>query len=261
MKNGAPKTIESRAVQARPNRKPARTCRQSRSWAGRRIAAATFATSSPGPGAASTWVSASGSPPRAVPTASSRHVTATTCAKNQVVPSWAAYQNTVPNPKNSVVAARIARDTRSRPRAHQARPTAIAPSPTDTSRMSVVTPQSATNGISTTQKQMVLALGRGGIDVLEVPVAQQARSVDRPGDLGPAVEEGRGLPGEMVVEAGRAGEPVGRGGDPDESGADQDRRERIEPAPAGQVARGGVRSVRHPVLPSPPLIAQEADLG
>ena len=73
-------------------------------------------------------------------------MSAQTWAKNQVVPSWAAYQATVPNPKNTVVARRIRRETASRPSAHQASPTLIAPSTTETARMSVASPQIATNG-------------------------------------------------------------------------------------------------------------------
>ena len=48
-----------------------------------------------------------------------------------------------------MVARRIRRETGSPPSAHQARPTATAPSPTETARMSVSSPQIATNGSST----------------------------------------------------------------------------------------------------------------
>ena len=60
-----------------------------------------------------------------------------------------AYQNTVPKAKKTVVATRIERETGSRPRAHQARPTATAPSATETSRSLVAMPQRATNGMRT----------------------------------------------------------------------------------------------------------------
>ena len=75
--------------------------------------------------------------------------TATTWAKNQVVPSWAAYQRTVPNAKKIVVAIRIRRETGSRPSAHHAIPTSTAPVRAETARMSVPMPQMATNGTST----------------------------------------------------------------------------------------------------------------
>ena len=129
MKNGAPKTTGQAGGAGEPEQQPGEQLppveqverppqrRDERSAAAAR-----------GDGAVSTSSSASGSAPSATPTASSRNVTATTWAKNQVVPSWAAYQNTVPKPKKTVVASRTRRETGSRPSAHQASPTSIAPS-------------------------------------------------------------------------------------------------------------------------------------
>ena len=82
-------------------------------------------------------------------------VRATTWAKNQVVPSPAAYQKTVPKPKKIVTASRTGRPTDRPPSSHQQRPTSIAPITTETTRSSVARPQIATTGIRTTA-------GRGG---------------------------------------------------------------------------------------------------
>ena len=67
-----------------------------------------------------------GSAPIASPQASIVRPTATMWAWYQVVASWALYQNTVPNAKNAVVAARIARRMSRRPSIHQQIATSIA---------------------------------------------------------------------------------------------------------------------------------------
>ena len=174
------------------------------------------------------------SPPSAIPTATSSGASATTWAKNHVVPRPAAYQTTVPKPKKTVTASRTGRPTGRRPRAHQHSPTSIAPTTTETARSSVATPHSATNGMRTIagqgreREEAEARQVAGGIpqreDVLEEVVAG-----DRPGDRGPSVEEGEGLPDEVVVVANGAGQPVRGQRGRDESGPDERRGEEVEP--------------------------------
>ena len=64
----------------------------------------------------------------------------------QVVASWALYQNTVPNAKNAVVAARIANRTSRRPSIHQQIATSTAARAVNRRWSSVARPHTATNG-------------------------------------------------------------------------------------------------------------------
>ena len=71
------------------------------------------------------------------------------CAWYQVVVFWAVYQNTVPNAKNTVVAARTTVDTPSRPIIHQQIATSTAARTVKTSWSSASSPDTATNGTRT----------------------------------------------------------------------------------------------------------------
>ena len=172
MKNGAPKTIVRRAVQARPNSSPASELAPVDEAEGARRPVATSATASrsasrmaaPGDGASSPAAPGSGGvgirvrlgsarrrdrrpgrarrPPGAA-AARPRGRGTTSCR------AAAAYQKTVPKPKKIVTARRTGRLTGSRPRAHQQRPTSIAPRTTETARSSVASPNSATTGMRT----------------------------------------------------------------------------------------------------------------
>ena len=82
------------------------------------------------------------------PTASSASPTATMWAWYQVVASWAVYQNTVPNAKNSVVARRTTGWIRRRPSIHQQIDTSRAARTVKIVWSSAESPQAATNGTS-----------------------------------------------------------------------------------------------------------------
>ena len=82
----------------------------------------------------------------ASPTASIASPTATMWAWYQVVASWAVYQNTVPNAKNSVVARRATGRIRRRPIIHQQMATSSAARVVKIVWSSVARPQAATKG-------------------------------------------------------------------------------------------------------------------
>src|SRR5688500_11771666 len=82
----------------------------------------------------------------ASPTASIASPTATIWAWYQVGASWAVYQNTVPNAKNSVVASRATTWIRRRPSIHQQIATSSAARVVKIVWSSAASPQAATNG-------------------------------------------------------------------------------------------------------------------
>ena len=78
-----------------------------------------------------------------------------------------------------------------------------------------------------------------GVDVLHPVVAQrEAATVDRVVDHRRAVQEGERLPHEVVVVAVAAREPVGREGERDQAGADGERGQPIEPVEQDVQATG-----------------------